>query len=130
MPSIHRWREIWNRSQVLRFFVVGVCNTAVSYSIYAGFVFIGFGYVVANLIAIVFGILFSYKSQGLLVFDSASDNLLGRFVIAWAVLYLINILVIGRFIAIGFNAYVGGALALPFITLLSYLAQKHFVFRR
>lgn len=115
--------------QFVRFILVGVVNTGFSYAIYAGLVYLGLGYAIANLIALVVGILFSFKTQGILVFNEPSNRRLLRFVIVWAVIYFINIFLIGQFIAWGFNAYSGGALALPFGVLLSFIAQKYFVFR-
>lgn len=116
--------------QLIRFGLVGIVNTGFSYAIYAGLVYLGLGYASANLIALVIGILFSFKTQGVLVFNNSSNRRLIRFVLAWTIIYLLNIFIIGRFIAVGFNAYIAGALALPFAIVFSYLAQKYFVFRQ
>ena len=115
--------------QAFRFVVVGVGNTAFSYAIYAAFLFLGFGYAIANLVALLLSILFSFKTQGKFVFNNTDNRRFGRFVMTWAVIYLATITLIGQFIAWGLNAYAAGALALPFSTLLSYLSQKYFVFR-
>lgn len=116
-------------SPFVRFLIVGTINTTVSYSIYAGFLFVGLGYELANLLALIIGILFSFKTQGHLVFKNHDNRLFGRFVLSWALIYLCTIALIGRIIALGFNPYGAGALALPFSVALSYLAQKYFVFR-
>lgn len=115
--------------QVLRFVVVGIGNTAFSYAIYAAFLFLGFGYAIANLMALLLSILFSFKTQGRFVFNNTDNRRFGRFVLTWTVIYLATITLIGQFIALGLNAYIAGALALPFSTLLSYLSQKYFVFK-
>lgn len=114
--------------QLFRFVAIGVVNTAFSYSIYAFFLFLGFNYAIANLLALLFGILFSFKTQGRFVFRNSDNRLFGRFFLSWAVIYLLTITVIGQFIEYGLDAYVSGALALPFSTVLSYLLQKYFVF--
>jgi putative flippase GtrA/SAM-dependent methyltransferase len=116
-------------AQFARFVMVGVVNTGFAYAVYAALLYAGLGYAVANLIALIVGILFSFKTQGLLVFGSAGNRGLIRFVIVWAAIYFLNIFIIGRFIALGLNPYVAGALALPFATLFSYISQKFFVFR-
>lgn len=121
-------RHSLKRSQLLRFFVVGVVNTAFSYGIYATMLLIGLNYAWANLVALVLGILFSFKTQGRLVFDNSDNRLLVRFVVVWAVIYLATITLIGRFITLGLNAYTAGVLALPFSTVLSYVGQKFIVF--
>ena len=113
----------------IRFILVGLLNTGFSYLIYAFFLFTGIGYQLANLLAVVIGILFSFKTQGKLVFGNSDNRLLGRFILSWVFIYSCVIFLIGRFMSWGFNAYVAGALALPFSVVLSYLAQRYFVFR-
>lgn len=113
----------------VRFLVVGMLNTAFSYAIYAGFLFVGLSYQLANLIAVVIGILFSFKTQGYLVFKNSDNRLFGRFLISWVLIYLCTIALIGRIMTLGFDAYLAGALALPFSVTLSYLTQRYFVFR-
>ena len=115
---------------LVRFAVVGVLNTGFSYLIYATLLFVGFGYQLANFLALVLGILFSFKTQGRFVFQNSDNRLLGRFVLSWAFIYLCTITLIGRIIDFGFDAYSAGALALPFSVACSYLAQKYFVFRQ
>jgi len=114
----------------VRFVSVGILNTCFSYLIYAGLLFVGLGYVLANLLALLLGILFSFKTQGRLVFRNPDNRLLGRFILGWATIYLGTIALISQMIALGLDAYSAGALALPVTTVLSYLTQKHFVFRQ
>jgi putative flippase GtrA len=115
-------------THLIRFFLVGMLNTGVSYLIYAGLLFAGVGYQLANFLALVVGVLFSFKTQGHLVFRNSDNRLLGRFVISWALIYICNIALIGRIMTLGFDAYSAGALSLPFSVALSYLAQRYFVF--
>jgi putative flippase GtrA len=116
--------------RIIRFVLVGVLNTTFSYLLYAGLLFVGLSYQLANLLALLVGILFSFKTQGHFVFGNHNNRLLGRFVLSWAVIYVCVIILIGRIIAFGFDAYTAGALALPFSVALSYLTQKYFVFRQ
>ena len=117
-------------AQALRFILVGVVNTTFSYLIYAGLLFVGLSYQLANLLALILGILFSFKTMGRLVFRNTANRLLGRFVVSWAAIYICVIYLIGKIIAMGFNAYSAGAMALPFSIALSYLSQRYFVFRQ
>ena len=117
-------------SQQVRFAFVGVLNTAFSYLIYAVFLFVGLSYQLSNFLALVVGILFSFKTQGSLVFNNSNNRLLGRFALSWALIYLGTIGVISQFMTFGFNAYWAGALALPFSVAFSYVTQKYFVFRQ
>ncbi len=115
--------------QFARFIVVGIVNTAFSYGIYACLIYFGLNYAVANLVALVIGMVFSFKTQGALVFANSENRRIFRFMLVWTFIYGVNIFVISRFIAFGFNPYVSGALAIPFATVLSFIAQKFFVFR-
>ena len=114
---------------VVRFVVVGVLNTGFSYLIYALGLWAGLPYALANLLACVLGIFFSFRTQGALVFGDADNPKLWRFFLVWIAIYLVNILLIKFIISLGLNAYGAGALALPFIVVLSYLLQRLVVFR-
>jgi putative flippase GtrA len=113
----------------LRFLVVGFANTAFSYGIYAIFLFVGLDFKIANFLALAAGIVVSFKTQGKLVFNNTDNKLLFRFVVSWAAIYPISILLISVFMEWGFSSYAAGALCLPFNVAMSYLSQKFFVFR-
>lgn len=111
-----------------RFVVVGVFNTAFAYGIYALLLAAGLHYSLANLVALVFGVLMSFYSQGRFVFRSLHARRFPRFVAVWASLYVLNVMLISAFMRLGADAYVAGALALPVITVLSFVLQRCFVF--
>jgi putative flippase GtrA len=113
----------------VRFLAVGTMNTLFSYGVYAAFVYVGLNYAVANFISLIAGILFSFRTQGALVFQNRDKRLFGRFVVCWGLIYAANILFIKTMMGLGFDAYVAGAMALPFIVVLSYMVQKLYVFR-
>ena len=115
--------------QFAKFLVVGLVNTAFSYGIYAGLVYLRLNYALANLVALVLGMAFSFKMQGALVFANSENRRIFRFVAVWVAIYAFNIFVISRFLSLGFNSYVSGAMAIPFSTVISFVAQKFFVFR-
>ena len=113
----------------LRFLIVGTLNTLFSYGLYAGLIRLGVHYALANLLALLAGILVSFKTQGAFVFKSSKNSLLWRFVAAWALIYAVGIALITAMVRAGLDAYAAGAAATPFTTVLSYLCQRHFVFR-
>lgn len=114
--------------RIVRFGLVGVLNTAFSYGVYAGLLYAGLGYVWANLLALVIGILFSFRTQGALVFNNRDHRLIGRFALCWGLIWLVNVGLIAALVRAGFDAYWAGALALPPVTLLSFFMQKVLVF--
>jgi putative flippase GtrA len=114
----------------IRFLLIGGINTAFSYTVYATFLLVGLGYALANLLALIAGILFSFKTQGTFVFNNAARGSFLRFVICWLLIYLCNIAFIRQMLILGLDAYSAGALAIPPIVVISYLVQKHFVFNK
>jgi putative flippase GtrA len=118
------------RHEFVRYLVVGVLNTGFSYSVYALLLWLGFVFFVANLIALLCGIAFSFQTQGRFVFDNTSRRLFPKYVLLWILIYFSNIALIKLFLLCGFNAYVAGALAIPPIVLLSYVLQKYLIFNK
>jgi putative flippase GtrA len=117
-----------NLAQTLRFGAVGAINTLFSYSVYVFLLYCGLNFALANLGSVVLGILFSFRTQGALVFNNSDRSLLGRFFLAWLCIYLLMISLIWIFSRYGVEPYLGGALALPFSATASYFIQKYYVF--
>jgi putative flippase GtrA len=114
--------------QLARFLLIGGVNTAFSYGVYAVLLFCGLNYAIANLMALVAGIGFSFKTQGRFVFQNTNNRLIVRFVAGWTLVYLVNVLLLREMIAAGTNRYVAGGLAVPAIVVFSYLIQRFMVF--
>lgn len=114
--------------QLVRFVLVGGMNTGFSYALYALFLWLGLNFALANLLAFVISLVFSFVTQGSLVFRNLALRLLWRFVLAWVLVYLFNIGLIAVLMQTGQSAYLAGALALVPVTMLSYLIQKFVVF--
>ena len=57
----------------IKFLFVGGVNTVFGYSIFALFLFLGMHYAVATLFATILGILFNFKTTGVIVFNN-KDN--------------------------------------------------------
>jgi putative flippase GtrA len=121
-------RSMKNIKQIFRFGVIGVVNTGFSYSLYIGFLGIGLAYQSANLAALLLGMLFSFRTQGTLVFRNGDRKLFFRFLLVWMFIYLGNIAFIGAMLEHGFDAYFAGAVAILPIAVVSYFLQRFFVF--
>lgn len=117
-------------TQFLRFIIVGAFNTLLAYAVYALALAVGFLYPMANFIALVFGIIISFTTQGKIVFNSLDYRRFWRFLLCWALIYCVNIAIIRKLIPLGFGPYAAGALALPVAAVLSFAVQKFFVFTR
>lgn len=108
--------------------MVGIGNTAFSYGIYAALIFAGLDFRVANLLALVLGIAFSFTTQGTVVFQNATRVTFVKFVLAWVLIYIFNISVIDWLIRASMSAYLAGAVAIIPGTLVSYFILKFAVF--
>jgi len=120
-------RSAWQHVLV-RYVVVGVANTGFSYSVYALALALGSSYPVASLIALIAGICLSFKTQGRFVFRNMRDSLFGRFVVCWVLIYLSHIGVVALCLHLGFDPFIGGALAMPTNVIAGFLLQRYFVF--
>ena len=127
-PGQQRWGSLaWKRT-FARYLLVGVLNTAFAYGVYAAALLAGASVLIASLIAFVAGLVFGFKSQGRLVFQDTRNSLFVRYVLVWLLLYSCNLGAISLFMALGQNAFVAGALALPFNVVLGYVLQRYVVF--
>jgi len=116
--------------QFLRYILVGIGNTIFSYGAYSLFLFLGFKFQVANLMALLLGIAFSFTTQGNVVFKNATKATFVKFVVAWFFIYLFNISIIGALVQATISPYLAGALATVPVTLVSYFILKYAVFGR
>lgn len=115
-------------AEFCRYIGVGVVNTLFGYSIFSVLIYVSLHYSIALFTATVLGVLFNFKSIGLLVFKSHNNQLIFRFVLVYVLLYCVNLLFLKAFILLNVNIYLGGALLLPITAVLGFLFNKRFVF--
>lgn len=115
--------------QFIRFLGVGVLNTIFGYGCYALLVVIGLHYSLALAISTICGIFFNFKTLGALVFNSSDNRRIFRFILVYIFAYLINAVGVYFVEISGGGALLGGAMMLLPAALLTYLLQKHFVFK-
>jgi len=120
---------LFGRSLSLRFLIIGIANTCFSTLLFMILLYVGFGVVVGSALALALGVLFSYYTQGTIVFRHKSLGAFVRFVLAWIVIYLANLGEIRIFQHLGFNKYLAGTMATVPTTVVSYFVQKLLVFR-
>lgn len=122
-----RVRELSFR-QLVRFGIVGALNTAFGYGIYCAFLYIGFNYIVASLLSLCAGILWSFVTNGKLVFQSQLKGRFPRYVALWLFLYVSNVAAVGLLIKAGISAYTAGLLTMAPMILIAFLLQRYLVF--
>ncbi|WP_010494530.1 GtrA family protein [Paenibacillus elgii] len=121
-------RKLYN-NELIRFLFVGGLNTAFGYSIFALFIFVGLHYSLASLFSTIIGILFNFKSTGILVFNSKKNSLIYKFIAVYGIVYLINVSLLKILSLFITNVYFSGAIILLPLAVLSYILNKKFVFK-
>jgi putative flippase GtrA len=116
--------------QFVRYILVGGMNTAFGYGMYACFLWMGLHYMFATLLGTVFGVLFNFKTYGILVFKNRSNRLIFRYVAMYAFIYLCNNFWIFMFEKFAVNPYVSGCLWLIPNAALSFLLSRQFVYKK
>lgn len=116
-------------TQFITFLFVGALNTLVGYGFYAFFVWLGFNYIWAPLFSTILGILFNFKTIGVIVFKSHNNRLLGKFFAVYGIVYVANVLGLKFFAMCGVeNMYVAGGILLLPLALLGFVLNKKWVF--
>lgn len=121
-------RDAWD-NRFFRFLVVGGLNTLFGYSVFALLIYFGLHYSLAVLLSTVAGVLFNFKTTGSIVFDHRDNRLIFKFVLGYCVVYLLNVLMLKALSLVGLSMYVGGALLLLPMAVVSYLINSRLVFR-
>lgn len=123
---IEKYNISW---RFIKFLFVGALNTIFGYSVFALFNFFNCHYTLSTLLATILGILFNFKTTGVIVFKNNNNNLLVRFISIYTSMYFFAIIELKVFIIFNFsNMYLNYALISLPNALLSYILMKHFVF--
>ena len=112
-------------NEIVRFVFTGVLNTLFGYAVYAALVYTGVAPALALLLATIVGVLFNFVSFGTLAFKRLEARLLPRFLLAYAGIYLFNLLLleaVQRYAGAG--PIVGQLLCLFVVAPAAYLVLK------
>jgi putative flippase GtrA len=112
----------------LRFVIVGMINTAFGYSVFAFFLYVGLHYSVAALLGTILGVLFNFKTIGLLVFRKGKNSLIFRFSGVYAFTYSLNVGSLKILKMNGVNMYLAGAILLAPMAIITFSLNKLYVF--
>jgi putative flippase GtrA len=115
--------------QFIRYLVVGVFNTGLTYLVYCLLLWSGLRFQWANFGAVIVGILIGFTTQSRFVFANGDWRKLLPFALVWGVMYAINIALIWALKQAGLNDYIAGLAAMPFVVVIAFLVQKFIVFR-
>lgn len=117
------------QNKLIRFFVVSGLNTVFGYGLFAFLIFIGVAYPLALLISTIAGILFNFKTIGIVVFKNHNNLLIYKFLGVYGITYLCNLGGLALFKFYEINIYWSGAILLIPIGILAFILNKIFVFK-
>ena len=118
--------------KIVKFLGVGLINTLVGYSIYAILITAKLPYSASLFISTIAGVTFNYFSIGRLVFSSKGGiAVCGKFFTAYGVVYFSNIIGLELSVShLKLNPYLGQAMCVPPIALISWLLMNYWVFKK
>ena len=114
----------------IKFILVGGMNTLIGYLVFSLFLFLNFHYTIASFLALIFGILFNFKTYGRLVFKNQDNSLIFKYIISWTILYFFAISFLTGFEWFGINLYLANALLIPPLAVLAFFLNLKFVFHK
>ena len=117
------------RRQIFLFLVAGAANTLFGYVVFGALMLIGLSPAPAAVAAAIAGILFNFRTFGMVFADRDPRRFL-RFVGVYAALIALNVVLLHVLIGAGLHALVAQALVLPVFATLSFLLMRGFVFAR
>lgn len=117
-----------SKNKLVRFFLVSGLNTVFGYGLFALLIFVGVAYPLASLISTIAGILFNFKTIGILVFKNHNNILIFKFFAVYGITYLCNLGGLALFKHFEVSLYCGGAILLIPVGLLAFILNKIFVF--
>ncbi len=121
--------RLW-REPFVRFLFVGVLNTAFGFGVYAILIkLFGLGRTPALAVAYILGVLFNFRTTGVIVFGSRDLRRILRFVVVYLAVYGINAAVLEGLKRAGVGPLVSQALCIPPVVVLTYALMKSLVFR-
>lgn len=110
--------------------MVGLLNTAFGYLLYAIFIFIGIGYILAIFFSTLIGILFNFKTIGKFVFQSSENQLIFKFFFVYLISFVVNVSIVTVIRNLGYNDYLSGLVAITTSAVISFVLMKYFVFKK
>lgn len=116
--------------QYIRFLIVGGINTIFGYCMFALFIYLNFHYAVAAFLSTTLGILFNFKTTGVIVFKNNDNKLIINFFLVYGILYIINVGWLKIFNMFAFSNYIAGLILLLPSAVIGFFLNKIFVFKK
>jgi putative flippase GtrA len=118
------------RARFIRFLLVGGLNTLFGYSVFALLILLHVVYPVAAFLATTLGVLFNFKSYGVLVFGSHDNRLIFRFFFVYGICYLVGLVPLAWASAHGVSLLLMAAICAIPMAGFAFTLNRRLVFRR
>lgn len=112
----------------VKFILVGILNTTFGYLAFALLLFAGIHYTLAVILSTVAGILFNFKTTGVIVFKNKNNKLIFKFVAVYALTCTIGIIVLRLAELSHINLYFAGLVSTGICAVIAFLLNKNWVF--
>lgn len=119
----------FHNHQFVRFVEVGILNTIFGYAIFAGLLYLGLHYTIAAFVSVAVGAFFNFHTTGHFVFGTRHYAFLLKFFTVYLIIYLAKVAGLFGLLQIGINNYLGGALLIVPLALISFFLNKFWVFK-
>ena len=115
----------------IKFIFVGLLNTAFGYGIYALCIYSGLHYALAVLISTILGVIFNFKTTGVIVFKNNDNKRIFRFIAVYIFMCSLSILLLKILLILGLkNMYINNAIIIIPTALTTYVIMKNYVFSK
>jgi len=112
------------------FLLVGVLNTIFGYGIFALCIYLKLHYSLASFISTVLGVLFNFKTTGVIVFRNKNNSLIFKYLFVYGISFCIGLILLFLLNQMGINNYIGGAILLLPGAVIAYSLQRILVFAK
>ncbi len=131
MNIIHLRRRLSGifSERFIRFLIVGVINTGFGYGLFALLIYVNFHYTLASLVSTILGVIFNFKTTGIIVFRNNNNNLIFRFFFVYGITYALGLIFLYITNMLNISNYAAWAVWLVPAAIISYFLQKVIVFR-
>ena len=119
--SMTDWRQLW------RYYQAGIVNTLFGYGIFAALITMGLNMYVAQALGHLLGVAFNWFTYSRHAFRDTQGSA-GRFILSYAVNYLLSVLTL-KIISYSIdNPYIVGLLTVAIVSVLNYFILSIYVF--
>ena len=114
----------------VKFILVGILNTAFGYGAFALLMYTGLHYSAAVVLSTIAGILFNFKTTGVLVFKNKDNSLIFKFIAVYTLVCITGIIILRLAQIAHINLYFAGLVSTGICAVTAFLLNKNWVFKK